>query len=246
MSRMNWELPVSPPRDRFEPLRDPVRAGVLVAGALIVIASAMPWGEGSTPNRPHLEISGYVDAGDGVITLLAGLIAIVWAYRRSAFESRVPVVVLAPLLVGVGGLILTRVAVQNAEVVIRTWLQRQGEGGIGIGLWLTGLGFLALALVGAVHVWRVRSETSFRFALSPSDLGAVIGAVGGAIAGGAAAMVISGLLISQDRPAVFASTQIFILIPLVFVGAWIGSKIGRVIGDGFRPMPPSDSSSTRV
>ena len=237
---------MSPPPDRLEAFREPVRAGVLLASALFIIGSRMAWVTGQLPYVGPLEVSGYDNAGDGAITLVAALATLVWALRRGFFESRQTVVVIFPLVIGVAALVITRVAIQDAQILIESWGKRGGDGSIAIGIWLTGLSALVMTIAGAVHVWRVRREVTFRLSLSPGDVGAAVGGVGGAILGGFAATVVARQFVSQDQAPIFASAQVAILLPMFFLGAWLGAKVGRVIGDGFRPMPPSGSSSTRA
>jgi uncharacterized membrane protein YfcA len=43
----------------------------------------------------------------------------------------------------------------------------------------------------------------------------------------------------NEVAAVVASTQVLILLPLAFIGAWIGAKVGRMIAEALRPMPPA-------
>jgi len=244
--KLSWELPVSAPRDRLEAFREPVRAAVILASAGLIVGSRLPWIEGMLPYQPHVVVGGYDNAGDGAITLIAALFTLGWALRRQIFDSRQGVVVVFPLVIGLGGLVISRVAAQNAEILIADWAKRGGSGSISVGLWLTAIASLALAVAGAVHVWRLRREVRFRLGLTPGDIGAVVGGVAGAIGGVIAATMVAGQFVSQDQAAVFASAQVVILLPMLFIGAWIGARIGRTIGDGFRPMPPSGSSSTRV
>lgn len=241
--KLSWELPVSAPRDRLEVFRDPVRAAVIAASAALILGSRLPWIEGMLPYQPHVVVGGYDNAGDGAITFLAALFTLGWALRRQIFDSRQAVVVVFPLVIGIAGLVISRVAAQNAEILIADWAKRGGNGSISIGLWLTAIASLALAVAGAIHVWRLRREVRFRLRLAPGDIGAVVGGVAGAVGGVIAATTIAGQFVSQDQAAVFASAQVVILLPMLFIGAWIGAKIGRTIGDGFRPMPPSGSST---
>jgi hypothetical protein len=245
-SKLGWELPISAPPDRLEAFRDPIRAAVIVASAGLILGSRLPWIEGMLPYHPHVVVGGYDNAGDGAITLLAALFTLGWALRRQIFDSRHAVVVTFPLVIGLAGLVISRVAAQNAEILIADWEKRGGNGSISVGLWLTAIASLGMAITGAVHVWRLRREVRFQLGLAPGDIGAVIGGVSGAIGGVIAATTIVGQFVSQDQAAVFASAQVLILLPTLFLGAWIGAKIGRTLGDGFRPMPPSSSTSTRV
>lgn len=244
--KLSWELPVSAPPDRLEALRDPVRAAVIASSAGVILGSRLPWIEGMLPYQPHVVVGGYDNAGDGAITLIGALFTLGWALRRQIFDSRQTVVVIFPLVIGIAGLVISRVAAQNAEILIADWEKRGGHGSISLGLWLTAITSLAMAITGAVHVWRLRREVRFRMGLAPGDIGAAVGGVAGAIGGVIASTMLAGRFVSQDQAAVFASAQVVILLPMLFLGAWIGAKIGRTIGDGFRPMPPSGPSSTRV
>jgi hypothetical protein len=66
--------------------------------------------------------------------------------------------------------------------------------------------------------------------------------VGGAVL----SLVIGRMFISSDIRGESASAQVVLLVAMLFLGAWIGSKIGRAIGDGFEPMPPSSATTRRL
>jgi hypothetical protein len=210
----------------------------------MIAASRLVWVDGELPYRGHVEVSGYDNAGDGAITLLVALITLAWGIRRAAFDSRQPVVVILPLAIGAASLLISGLAIQNALILIASWERLGGSGSISFGIWLTGLAALMLTVAGAVHLWRKRHETSFRFTLVPGDIGAAVGGIGGAIAGIIGSTLIAGRFFPHEQAAVYASAQVAILLPMLFIGAWLGSKVGRVIGEAFQPMPPG--SSTRA
>jgi len=234
-----WALPASRPASRFEGLREPVRATVLGASIGFIVGARLTWVDAVLPYVPRIEVSGFDNAGDGAITLVAALFTLGWALSASAFRSRTPVLVLFPFVIGISALVLTRLAVQNAEILIASFEKRGGSGSISIGLWLTGIAALVMTLAGLAHVLRVRHEVSFRIRLAAGDVGAVAGGILGCLAGIVASTTLVSRFIVTDVAAVIASAQVAILLPLAFVGVWIGAKVGRMIADAFRPMPPA-------
>jgi len=234
-----WALPASRPVSRFEGLRDPVRATVLGASIGFIVGARLTWVNAVLPYVPRLEVSGFDNAGDGAITLVAALFTVGWALSASAFRSRAPVLVLFPLVIGIAALVLTRLAIQNAEILIASYEKRGGSGSISIGLWLTGIAALVMTVAGLAHVLRVRRDVSFRVRLVAGDVGAVAGGILGGFAGIVASTTLVSRFVVTDMAAVVASTQVLILLPLAFIGAWIGAKVGRMIAEALRPMPPA-------
>ncbi|MCI0346525.1 MAG: hypothetical protein L0221_13940, partial [Chloroflexi bacterium] len=170
-TKLGWDLPVSARPDRLEAFREPVRAAVLLASVLFIVASRLTWIEGMLPYQPHIEVSGYANAGDGAITLVAALFTLGWALRRSFFESRQTAVVVFPLVIGVAGLVITRLAIQNAEILIASWETRGGAGSVSIGIWLTGLAALAMTIVQTVATPGTRATAAAMLTVASALIG---------------------------------------------------------------------------
>ena len=236
----SWALPVSQPTPRFEALRDPLRATVVAASVLLILGARLTWIDAVLPSVPHFEVSGFDNAGDGAITLLGALFTLGWALSGSAFRSRIPLLAVLPLAIGIAALVITMVAVQNAQILIASYERRGGSGTIGLGLWATGLGALVLAVAGATHLYRVRHEVRFAFRPAAGDVGAVAGGVLGGVAGIVASTSILPRLFG-DPAGVLASAQVLGLLLFGALGLWIGGKLGRRVAEGLRPMPPAGS-----
>ena len=207
-------------------LRDPIRALVGAAAAVLLLGAFLPWVTGSLGYRPHFDVSGFQGAGDGAITMFVGLGMAVWT-RRGGAGSRGTLIALAPLVAGIAALLLTRVALQNAGILIASYEKQGGSGYVTWGLWLTGLGALLLSLGGALHAWRTRRWLSFRVSISRPDLWSTIGLAVGGVAGVIVARPIVELLVVTERAAVSASLQILAAIVLGFGGAGLGWRLGR-------------------
>jgi hypothetical protein len=207
-------------------LRDPIRALVGAAAAVIFVAAFLPWVTGSLGYRPHFDVSGFEGAGDGAITMFIALGIAAWAWRGGA-AARGTLVALAPVVLGIVTLLITRVALQNAGILIASYEKQGGTGYVTWGLWLTGLGAILLSLGGGLHAWRTRRSLSFRVSISRPDLWATIGLAVGGVAGVIVSRPIIELLVVTERAAVSASLQILAAIVLGFAGAGLGARLGR-------------------
>jgi hypothetical protein len=232
-----WALPTNPPRRRFELLRDPVRATVLGASIVLVVAARLTWVDASLPYTPHFEVSGFDHAGDGAITFVAALFTAAWALHGGGVRTRIVPIVIVPLVIGVAGLILLRIAIQDAEILIAAYRRQGGGGSIGLGLWLTVLGEAAVAIAGAAHLYRVRREVKIRVTLAAGDVGAVVGAILGVVGGIVGSSALVDRFVHTSQVAVVASAQTLGAIVLAFFGAWLGVKLGRAVAEGLRPGP---------
>ena len=217
-----------------------MRATVVAASVVLIAGARLPWIDAVLPYVRQFEVSGFDNAGDGAITLLGALVTLGWALNGSTFRSRIPALVVLPLAIGLAGLVITMVAVQNAQILIASFERRGGSGTISLGLWLTGLGAFVLAIAGATHVYRVRREVRFTFRPNPGDIGAVAGGVLGGVAGVVASTSILPLLFGEPA-GVIASAQVLGLLLFGALGLWIGGKLGRTVAEGLKPMPPAGS-----
>jgi hypothetical protein len=231
-----WGLPTSPPERRFEVLRDPIRATVLISSLVMIVGARLSWIDAELPYQGHFEVSGFDHAGDGAITFLAALAMGGWALS-GAIRSKIVPLVLLPIAIGLTGLLVMRIAVQDAESLIASYEHLGGSGSIAIGLWLTIAGLVALTVVGAIHVYRLRREIRITISIALGDVGAIVGAIAGAILGAIASSALVGRFVVTENAAVVASTQTLAAILFGFLGAWLGLKTGRVVADAIHPGP---------
>lgn len=207
-------------------LRDPIRALVGAAAAVLLVAAFLPWVTGSLGYRPHFDVSGFEGAGDGAITMFIALGIAAWTWRGGA-TGRSTLVALAPLALGIVTLLITRVALQNAGILIASYEKQGGTGHVTWGLWLTGLGAVMLSIGGGLHAWRKRRSLSLAVSISRADLWATIGLVVGGVAGVVVSRPVVEVLVVTERAAVSASLQILAAIVLGFGGAGLGARLGR-------------------
>jgi hypothetical protein len=228
----------TPPDDRLPAvLRDPVRLVLLAAGLVLFVASALPWTETWLPGHGFEDISSFQRSGDGAITLVLGMIVAALAWADRVAETRIPGLVVLPVVLGLASLALVKFGYDQSQGYIASL-----AGGGGYGYMLPGF-YLSLAaagvtvVAGAIHVARVRHEVSYRVSVTAETLLSIGSGVVGAIVGIGAAVVIGEDF--SSNPTVTGSAVTFLSILLGLVGAWLGTKIGRAFLGG----TPEDGSS---
>ena len=136
--------------------------GLLAAGAILLIGAPLPWLNATLPFHGDVSTNGFDLPGDGAITFSIGLGLIVLGWLATATASRVPPVVLAPLLLGLATLSLTYTGYRlNEQEAIRI-ANGGGESSDGIGLAITGFGGVLATFVGAIHVIRAGRSVDYR------------------------------------------------------------------------------------
>jgi len=213
-------------------LRDPVRIALLVAGLGLFVGSATSWAQYFLPGHGIQEISSFERAGDGAITLVLGivLIGITWADRIA--ESKLPGLVLLPLVLGIVAVSLVKFGWDQDQAFLAGLKSAGGYGSMLPGFWAT-LAAAALAVVaGAAHVVRMRGQVSYAVEVSSATMTTAVAGVIGAVIGIGAAVVIGEDF--SSNPTITGSAVTFLSIILGLVGAWLGARIGRsFIGGSF-------------
>jgi hypothetical protein len=213
-------------------LRDPVRIVLLLAGLGLFVGSAMSWAEYWLPGHGYQQISSFERAGDGAITLVAGivLIAITWADRVA--ESKLPGLVLLPLVLGIASISLVKFGYDQDQAFMAGLVNAGGYGYMLPGFWAT-LGAAGLAVIaGAIHVFRMRRQVSYTVEVSSTAMTTAISGLIGAVVGIGAAVVIGEDF--SNNPTITGSAVTFLSIILGLVGAWLGAKIGKsFVGGSF-------------
>ena len=226
------------PRERGLPhaLKDPVRLALIVAGVLLFAGSLLSWIEFYLPGHGWSDVSSFQGAGDGAITLELGLIIAVLAYADRVSESRLPVAVLLPLVLGLAALMVMKLGWDDAQAFLASLKHGGGYGYLLPGFWIALVGAVLAVAGGAIAVYRVRNEVRFQVQVSRSTGVSVLGGAVGAVVGIGAAIVLG-----EDfgtNATVTGSAVTFLSIILGIVGAWLGARIGRAFGgvddgDGF-------------
>ena len=222
------------PQERRLPdaLRDPVRLVLLAAGLGLFVGSAMSWAEYFLPGHGLQQISSFERAGDGAITLVLGIIllAVTWADRIA--ESKLPGLVLLPLVLGLASISLVKFGWDQDQSFLAGLANAGGYGYMLPAFWAT-LGAAALAVIaGGIHVFRMRGQVSYAIQVSSATMTTAASGLIGAVIGIGAAVVIGEDF--SNNPTITGSAVTFLSIILGLVGAWLGAKIGKAfIGGSF-------------
>lgn len=198
-ANVRWEPPTEH-RPRLRLIRQPLRAALVVGGALAVVGSFVSWADGQLPGRIAVDFSP-MTTPDGVILpiLAAGAIGLVLS--EGAAESRTRTLQAALAVLGAIAVLIWISALGSANRQIAEWERQHGTGAIGAGIWLAAIGVALLATAGtllSVRAWRANGVLG-----DPSDVvvtrrsvarasievvGGVVGLVGGIVIG----LVIAG------------------------------------------------------
>jgi len=214
----------------------PARVLVGLGAAVAVLAGIMPWAEGVAPAHAGMQpvfFSGLGGSGDGVVLLIVAAATGVLTLYRTPAESRVRSIRLAPaILVALAA--MTWINGYRAAVAeIAAWGRRGGHGGIAPGLWLAGIGILAMAagctwLLPQVIRWHPRAD-------DPADIVSVGAGDVAAIAGGLAGTFVgAGLGITAALGITGPSIIGMIALGAVFgglLGAYGGTRLARGLAD---------------
>lgn len=222
-----WDPSLTERRTGRRLVRDPLRLGLLVGAAVMIVGAVMPWAEGMV-GLLAVRFGGFDGAADGLIMATLGGVLVVMAWKDDLLEAVDGAPRWAPMLIGLACVALWLLGRQSAELRIRSWEDDDGSGSMVIGYWIAGLGVAAVALVGSIASLRRRpNETGLplpRPRLPRRDdvegLAAAVGAILGAVAGGAAALSLFA------SPAVGVPLLFFGFLGLVF-GGFAGQSIGR-------------------
>ena len=234
--------PVDRPKlSRFQPsapsrmglpqaLRDPLRAGLVVAAVALAFGSISGWTQVWLPGRGWFEVSGFNGAGDGGITLEVALVLLALAWSERLSSSRLGIIVLAPFLLGVFALLDLRIALVNAFQYLDSLKNSGGYGYILPGYWLTVGGAALATAAGLIRVWRARHETRWTIGIGRATAAAAVGGVVGALGGFYAGVTIGQRITEGAIGGVTGSVLILLAIAFGFGGAWLGAWAGNIIG----------------
>jgi hypothetical protein len=203
---------------------------LLVGGLLYILASLLPWAEGTNAAREPLAVRPTEGMGEGVYMLLGGLVLVALGLTRLIAETTNRLLQLVPAALAVMGGAMWLNANNLSLRAIETWEFGGGSGAQTIAPWLAAAGVALTALAAVVLELRrpeeVRRETRSvagelginRRGLIGVFVAAALGLLGGAIALGLTVAIfgIRGIL-----PGIILGTFGFI------VGLGVGSRVAR-------------------
>lgn len=163
------------------PWRDPVRMGLLVAGAILLVGAPLPWLNATLPFHGDVSTNGFDLPGDGAITFSIGLGLLVLGWFTTGTSSRAPIVVLAPLLLGLATLSLTYTGYRLNEQAVIQIANGGGESSDGIGLAITGFGGILASSIGAIRIVRAGRTVDYRPRIAGRTALRVVAGTAGAI-----------------------------------------------------------------
>lgn len=200
------------------PWREPLRLGLLGAGALLIIGAPLPWLNAMLPFHGDVSTNGFDLPGDGAITFSIGLALLALGWFASATRSRLAPVVLAPVLLGLATLSLTITGYRLNEQEALRIANGGGAASDGIGLLITGIGGGLGTLVGVIRIVRAGRSVSYRPDMSMSTaartFGGIIGSIGSVIA-------VIALAPSTDRQPNVGGITLLVMFAGLF-GAYAG------------------------
>jgi hypothetical protein len=163
-------------------LREPVRAAVVLGGAILIVGALLPWIDVETTYRGRLVLNGLSDPGDGAITASGGVLLILLGRSGSFGASRILTVAAAPFVIALACALLSVVAYRSAGEHLDVLRRSGAVGGLSVGLDLTVLGSLVATGGGAVRLWRARRLLS-RPTFAPRDIAQLTLGIAGALGG---------------------------------------------------------------
>lgn len=211
-------------------LKDPVRATLVGAAVLLILGSISGWIAVYLNYTGWFEISAFERASDGGITAEIGIaiFAVTWSQR--AATSRLAVLILAPLVLGIVALLTLRIAATDAQLYLDSLKNQGGYGHLLPGFWATVGGATLATLAGAVRLWRARHEIRWTIGVQRGTAGTVVGAIAGAVLGFVGGVNVGELLTSGALGGVTGSVLIFFAIGFSLAGAWLGASAGGWLG----------------
>jgi hypothetical protein len=206
-------------------LKDPVRIAQLIGGAGLFFGSLLDWVEYWLPGHGWQTLSSFTRAGDGAIALEIGLIVAAFAWADRVATSRYPVLVAAPLVLGVVSLIVLKLGFDQAQEYLAGLTNSGGHGDMLPGFWMALGGAGLVTIAGAIRLFRARREVSFSVSIPPGTAIRVLGGVLGAVAGIASAVVLGETF--GTNATITGSAVTLLSIVLGLIGAWLGARIAH-------------------
>ncbi len=198
-----------------------------------MIGSIPPWATGYAPPAGPVQFSGFEGAGDSLILIALALIAGAVTLSRTAANSTIRVVQLAPLATAVMGGLIWVIAQAESRATVNEWLRRGGTGHQEIAIWVVGAGELVVlcgsAIIAvrrwletpAVPIGRQRAEEAMTWMGVVQAIGVVAGGVLGFAAG-----------IGLAERYITAKPSLLILVASLVcagLGAYLGSWITHLV-----------------
>jgi uncharacterized membrane protein YozB (DUF420 family) len=212
--------------------REPARAVLTVATAIIAITANLPWLQ-RVGSPPFEVINGRNGYGDGALLAVTAIVATVIVLNRDASRSRTWLMRWLPAILGIVALTFVISAIRSMENQIVIWhrLGATGEYQPAFFICLAGGVLVAVAggWIGLTHgldpgpPWAPNERLAIRRSTTIWAASSLIGVFGGMLAGGALA-----LNLGIDAFAVTLPLMVFTILGGIG-GGMAGGRLGRVI-----------------
>jgi len=233
--RLSRFTPTAPKTGRLhDALKDAVRLTIVASAVLLVVGSFLSWVEVYLPYRGWFEMTSFERASDGGITLELGLALFALAWSDRATGSRLAVLVAAPAVLGIVGILDLRVAADSLHGYLDSIVPSGGHGYLLPGFWMTVGGATLATLAGVVRIWRARRETRWAVGVRRATAGGFLGAVVGAIVGFVAGIAIGDRVGANSIGGAAGSVLVLFAIVFGFAGTWLGAWAGRTVASAFQ------------
>jgi len=228
--RLRWDDQLTRAARSGSILHHPIRLAYAIGAGIMFVGALLPWAEGLVGKLP-VRFGGFDGAADGLILAGFALVALLFARSPEFMYAVDGPRRYAPMLLGLVSLGVWLLGWQAGQMAIAGWEDDDGSGTMVIGYWIAGIGVAIVAVVGSYATLRYHEgQTSNPTALvrvpRPSDLGPVLGWIGGIVglfAGAAAALEIF--------PPITASAPMIFMAGIgLIAGFYVGRSVGRLLG----------------
>ncbi len=218
--------------------RQPARVAVALGLVVTIIASLLPWIDGTNGAGHRVSLNGFVGPGDGGFLTVFGVAQGVVVLSRWTAEARAAVLRVMPALIGVVLILTCFTAQLDVGSEIRGIEFEGGHVAITAFFWAAVGGALLMAVAGFWLTtadrlrrgpWLRRAEIRAavdRRVIVPALLG-VVGALGGFV------------IVLSAGARTFESALVLILVVVALIGAIVGGWLGYRIGGWLVATPPS-------
>lgn len=122
---------------------------VLIGGGLLALGSFLPWLQASVPLIGSISRNGLDGGGDGIITLLLGVVTLIIGAVRMSGSQMPPVLQKSPVVTGIAAVVLVVIDGVSVSERVSDVSSAGASASIGYGLYVCGLGGV-LAIIGGL------------------------------------------------------------------------------------------------
>jgi hypothetical protein len=140
--------------------RDPVRAAIGIACAVVLVAVIQPTATGSTPFDGPTSADALSGVNDGTLLVFACVGVVIVTFWRPVADSEHLVPDLLPLILGIVAAIEYGLIVQQANFAIDDWARRGGSGSLTVWVYVLGAAIAVILLGGTILTGRARRRAA--------------------------------------------------------------------------------------